>query len=130
MDGLPGLSAMSEGAAGAASVQWAEGSPLRIGDAALARDALASQGIAAGGSEALLAAATAAQHDVDLVRVRQTEQRQAHLRSLLEAIDQSAYRDRPVWRDYRGFVAAHLGAAPAAARVALRDGRIELAGPQ
>jgi 2-polyprenyl-6-methoxyphenol hydroxylase-like FAD-dependent oxidoreductase len=128
MDGLPALPSMAEGAAGAASVQWTEGhSPLRIGDAALARDALASQGVATGASEALLAAAAVTQHDADLIRVRQAEQCQAHLRSLLEAIDQSAYRDRLVWRDYRGFVAANLDAAPAVARVALRDGRIALA---
>jgi hypothetical protein len=47
LDGLPAVAAMSPGPTKPASVQWsASGSGLRIGDAALARDALSSQGIA------------------------------------------------------------------------------------
>jgi hypothetical protein len=131
LDGLPELRRMAPGAAAAASVQWTPGGDgLRIGDAALARDALSSQGIATGASDALLAAAAATRDDIELLRARQAEQTQAHLRSLHEAIDRSAYRHRLIWRDYRTFAAAHLGSGPAAAKVALRDGRIARVGAQ
>jgi 2-polyprenyl-6-methoxyphenol hydroxylase-like FAD-dependent oxidoreductase len=129
MEGLPSLAHMAEGAAGAASTQWTEGDATpRIGDAALARDALASQGLATGASDALLAVAAATPGDLDLMRVRQAQQRQAHLRALLGMIDESFYRQRPIWRDYRAFLAAHLGDDRVVTNVALRDGRIALVG--
>jgi hypothetical protein len=55
--GLPSLEAMGVGRSGIASVQWSEGPehPIRVGDAALARDSLSSQGMANGLSDALQA---------------------------------------------------------------------------
>jgi FAD binding domain len=75
LDGLPNLAQMHSGHAGAASVQWAQGHGLRIGDAALARDALSSQGLATGAAEALLATARNSETERDLIDLRQCEQR-------------------------------------------------------
>jgi flavin-dependent dehydrogenase len=125
LQGLPALADMNHGVTCAASTQWSENnSGLRIGDAALARDALSSQGIAAGTSEALLAAAAASGDELELIRERQREQRQAHLTSLLRLIDHSRYSALPVWQDYRGFVAQHIEVKPLSAIVALKGGRI------
>jgi hypothetical protein len=106
-------------------VQWTDGhANLRIGDAALARDALSSQGIVTGTSEALLAAAWSDDRDLRRIRMRQQEQRRAHLMSLLDVIDRCRYADHPVWRDYRAFVAAHVD-GPLQSSAALRHGKIE-----
>jgi flavin-dependent dehydrogenase len=126
LDGLPALAAMRPGAAGAACVQWAEaGGHLRIGDAALARDPLSSQGLATGASEAMLGAAVRHNRDLALLMARQREQRQTHLVSLLQAIDRCRYADAPSWRAYRAFVARHIGALEHSPTAALRGGRIE-----
>jgi hypothetical protein len=55
LEDLPAFAGLRSGGACAASVQWSEGSGSRIGDAALARDALSSQGLATGASKALQA---------------------------------------------------------------------------
>jgi flavin-dependent dehydrogenase len=128
LEGLPPLESMMPGATGAASAQWTEAkSGLRIGDAALARDALSSQGIATGASEALFAAAIASEGDLEPLRARQREQRQAHLTSLLQAIARSQYSHLPAWRDYREFVAPHIEPKSLWASAALRNGQIESA---
>jgi 2-polyprenyl-6-methoxyphenol hydroxylase-like FAD-dependent oxidoreductase len=125
-EGLPALADMRANKAKPASVQWSEGcSGLRIGDAALARDALSSQGIVAATSEALLATAWDDDEDLQCIRARQYEQRCAHLASLLGTIDRCRYAAYPVWRDYRAFVAAHLDNDPPRTSAALRGGRIE-----
>ena len=84
---LPALSQMRANKAKPASVQWSEGPGLRIGDAALARDALSSQGLVAGSTEGLLAAAWEDETDLRSIQARQCEQRRAHLRSLLGTIE-------------------------------------------
>jgi flavin-dependent dehydrogenase len=125
LEGLPSLARMTENKARPASVQWTQGhANLRIGDAALARDALSSQGIVTGTSEALLAAAWRDDGDLRRIRMRQVEQRRAHLMSLLGVIDRCRYADHPVWRDYRAFVAAHAD-APLQSSAALRHGKVE-----
>jgi flavin-dependent dehydrogenase len=125
LQGLPALADMHQGATCAASTQWSmDNSELRIGDAALARDALSSQGIAAGVSEALLAAAVANEDDVELIWERQREQRQAHMTSLLQLIDRSRYSHLPVWQDYRAFLARHVEATALDTAVAFKGGRI------
>jgi flavin-dependent dehydrogenase len=131
LDGLPTLAAMRPGAGGAACVQWTEtGGHLRIGDAALARDPLSSQGLATGASEAMLGAAVRHDRDRALLAARQREQRQAHFVSLLEAIAHCRYADAQSWRAYRAFVAQHIDAPRRSPTAALRGGRIEaLAGP-
>lgn len=129
LDGLPDLADMQPGHAGAASVQWAQGNDgLRIGDAALARDALSSQGLATGASEALLAAASNSETGRDLIDLRQREQRQAHLRSLLATLDRARYAHSATWREYRMFLASHVEPAAARSTAALRHGQIELTG--
>jgi len=126
MEGWPALADMKPGPTRSACVQSTEGeTTLRIGDASLARDALASQGIAAGISEALLAAAVTGGNDLALCRARQREQYRAHLTSLLQVLDRSRYSGQAAWRDYRAFVAQHVEPAPLSSIAALRDGRIE-----
>jgi 2-polyprenyl-6-methoxyphenol hydroxylase-like FAD-dependent oxidoreductase len=122
----PVLQDMFANRARAASVQWAEdGAKLCIGDAALARDALSSQGIATGASEALLAWASSSEQDLNLIRTRSRQQRGAHLRALLNIIDDCKYAARPAWQEYRAFVAAQPQGSAADVTSALRDGRIE-----
>lgn len=126
LDGVPALAAMSAGSTKPASVQWSEGDAgLRIGDAALARDALSSQGIATGASEAIFAAAVGQEGDVELVRLRQQEQRQAHLQSLLRIVDRCLYAHFPLWRDYRAFIASQSEAEPRVHSAAVRNERIQ-----
>ena len=131
IDDLPPLASFDEGRAATASVQWAtsptspgtEG-PFRIGDAALARDPLSSQGIAAAASEALLVASLESAADVDLFARRQREQRHAHLRALERMIGDSAFASEPAWRDYARFLAVHAEAPTTGPTVGLRGGKI------
>jgi hypothetical protein len=123
--GLPPLSDMAPGASGPASVQCTEGNRhLRIGDAALARDALSSQGLATGASEALYAAAVNDRADLALLQLRQAEQRQAHLRTLAHMIEANRFSQAPLWRTYAGFIRGAIADEQMSATAALRDGRI------
>lgn len=125
IEGLPAFSEMRANKARPASVQWSEGPGLRIGDAALARDALSSQGLVTGSAEAMLAAAWEDEADLQAIRARQDEQRRAHLRSLLGTIERCRYADHPVWQDYRAFIAAHVENERPRMTAALRGDRIE-----
>lgn len=109
----------------AASVQWSDGDSLRIGDAALARDPLSSQGIAAGASEAMQACAADGPGDHDLIVARQLEQRQAHLRSLLGVLQDGRFSATPAWRTYIDFVARQIDPNLTGWTAAVRHGRIE-----
>jgi hypothetical protein len=104
LEDLPPFAELRSGGACAASVQWSDGGGLRIGDAALARDALSSQGLATGASEALQACAMVGQDDRALIVARQREQRQAHLRSLLAGLGNGRFSHTPTWRQYIDFV--------------------------
>jgi 2-polyprenyl-6-methoxyphenol hydroxylase-like FAD-dependent oxidoreductase len=108
LENLPAFAALQSGGACAASVQWSEGSGLRIGDAALARDALSSQGLATGASEALQACAMGGEDDRVLIVARQREQQQSHLRSLSAVLESGRFSDAPTWREYIDFVRSEL----------------------
>jgi flavin-dependent dehydrogenase len=127
LDGMPPFNELRAGGSCSASVQWSEGRGLRIGDAALARDALSSQGIATGASEAMLACAIASQDDSALVLARQREQRQAHLRSLLGVLQTGRFSKAPAWDDYIRFVLRRLQPETFGLTAASRKGRVESA---
>jgi hypothetical protein len=106
--GVPHLISMCRGRGGATSVQWSEGgySPTRVGDASLARDSLASQGIAAGGSDALqLASGTLPQAAPWLDRV--ADQRNRHLAALRATIAACRFDGHSTWTEYARFIASH-----------------------
>jgi flavin-dependent dehydrogenase len=125
LEDLPSFTALRSGGACAASVQWSEGSDLRIGDAALARDALSSQGIATGASEAMLASAMAGEDGRALIVARQREQRQAHLRSLLVLLETGRFCRAPAWQEYADFLRAWIEPQRAEWTAAVRSGRIQ-----
>lgn len=104
--GLPALSEMKAGRSGVASVQWSEGGPrvLRVGDAELARDALASQGLATGVSDALHVAAAGTRPG--WARRRQ-DQREKHVSRLISLLARCRFRDCPAWSRYAKFLVAH-----------------------
>ena len=95
---------------GVASVQWTEGDgqAIRIGDGALARDSLASQGIANGISAALGLFESA---DPDgAYRARIDTDRVTHLATLERLFTTCRYGAHPFWHDYRLFLGQHLAA--------------------
>lgn len=95
--GLPPLDELEAGRGGVASVQWSvEGSAAaRIGDADFAFDALASQGIANGMSDAMhLDDPPAAREE------RAAHRRTSHVAHLLDAIGRCRFGEAPAWRDY------------------------------
>jgi flavin-dependent dehydrogenase len=112
-----------------ASVQWTfkTGSQpetvVRIGDAALARDALSSQGLATGLSEALYAAAARHSKDVALLLHRQEEQRGAHLRALASSLAECRFRREPAWHGYAEWLATQT-VAQTMTRVGLERGQL------
>jgi flavin-dependent dehydrogenase len=104
---------MRAGKISSASVQWTRGKVgLRIGDAALAKDTLSSQGLASGISEALYAAALRKEEEQTLFSLRQIEQRQAHLNSLAHLIARCRFRQQEAWQQYAGFIAARINQGP------------------
>jgi hypothetical protein len=108
LDGFPCLTRVSSGRAYHASVQWSEGAAcLKVGDAALARDILSSQGLAAGISEALFAVAASSERDMALLRERQASERAAHLQSLASAMAACRFSQAADWAQYAAFVASH-----------------------
>jgi len=128
LEGLPAMSDLIPGMFSAASVQWtSDGAGWRVGDAALARDTLSSQGLAAGISDALYcAAAVRSDDDGTLLSLRHVEQRAAHLRSLEQLIACCRFRKEKTWSEYAEFVADQVDPKPAESRVALRAGRLAL----
>lgn len=94
--GLSPVDQRHPGRGGAASAQWTQGEPGidRIGDANLACDALSSQGIALGMSDALA-----------LARGRSLEARvPAHLAHLRTIIARCQFSRSTAWRDYDHFL--------------------------
>jgi hypothetical protein len=129
LDGLPDLRAMRPGRTQPATVQWTAAGPcVRIGDAALARDVLSSQGLATGISEALYSAAIATEDDRVLFARRQLGQRAAHLTALGETVARCRFREAEPWAKYRTFLLRHSASPSAPSRpsraVGLRRGRI------
>jgi hypothetical protein len=111
-----------------ASVQWSLSHDFRkpsfaIGDAAVARDPIASQGIATSLSDALYAL-TAIRNRVGPIRVmsHQSQQLAAHLENLLHFIGICWSRASVPWRTYSEWLArTNMRSVPT---FALRDGEI------
>ena len=98
---------------GIASVQWSSGLGLaiRIGDASIARDALASQGIANG-----ISAALSLFEGGDAGRSYCWQTRTeilSHLTTLRRLIRSCAHSAHPFWENYADFLACHAGQAHA-----------------
>lgn len=79
------------------------GSVIALGDAALARDALASQGGSIGLSDARLAAEPATS-TADITQ-RAADGRERHQRFLTGVLASCRHRDAPAWSEYRQWVA-------------------------
>lgn len=121
--GLPPLERMRPGKTTLASVQWAiGGAATRIGDAALARDALSSQGLSCGISEAFYAAA--GEKLSELLGTRQTEQRALHLRALGQLISRCRYRRLAAWHCYAAFIDHYQVDVKPDSTVVLNDNRV------
>jgi hypothetical protein len=69
-----------------------------VGDAALARDALASQGVSIGLSDACLIADTAT--TLDAMARRRKDAIRRHFRHLIEMATTCRYADAPCWSEY------------------------------
>jgi hypothetical protein len=105
LTGLPALTEMHAGRGGMTSVQWSEGGSIpRIGDAELARDTLASQGLATGVSDAVRLAAGETTPGAFWV-LRQQEQRERHLSTLIAMIKRCRFRNSTAWAQYADFLA-------------------------
>lgn len=88
-----------------ASIQWTESDAAAlIGDAALSRDALSSQGLASGLADARYAAAIRSRHDRHALAQRSRFARAAHAGELVEMIAKCRWRGHAAWREYRGFL--------------------------
>jgi 2-polyprenyl-6-methoxyphenol hydroxylase-like FAD-dependent oxidoreductase len=124
---MPPLDTMSRGASGVTSVQWAvPGRAALIGDAAIARDPLSSQGLATSLSDALYAVAGIMTGDTDSLRERQAENLRAHLMHLNVALMQCRYLDNPHWTAYERFIAANIAGRVDRPASALRHGCLEI----
>ncbi|TPI62537.1 hypothetical protein FJ420_06930 [Mesorhizobium sp. B3-1-3] len=104
--GLPRSWAAERSRGGAASVQWACGdSPIhRIGDAAIARDALASQGIANGISSGIRAV-----EEPKAYALRNSGERAEltlHLGELQKLIYECRWKDCAYWSQYSQYISA------------------------
>jgi hypothetical protein len=113
--GLPPLRSAAAGRGGAASVQWSEGGTtmLRVGDAELARDPLASQGLAASISDALHLLENTASESIP---ERRQDQRDRHLSALARMIARCRFHQSDAWKHYAGFVAGASRLPPDAIR--------------
>lgn len=127
--GLPALSPQGwrAGKAAAAGAQWAEaadGTAL-LGDAAYARDTLASQGLSAGISDAWYFLAAQREGQRPLWEAHRRAQFQQHLARLLEQIERCRFAHSAFWQRYRSALVLALQSGGAPARTAcLRGGRL------
>jgi flavin-dependent dehydrogenase len=126
-EGLPALASLRRGVAGIASLQWSiSGGTALVGDAAIARDALSSQGLTASLSDALYAVAAIDSNHLQCLRLRQVENLSSHLRLLREQIARCQYSARPLWQAYDRFIAERIGDFTHSRKApALRSGRLE-----
>jgi flavin-dependent dehydrogenase len=126
LEGLPSLAEMSQGITMAASVQWTEGDEgVRIGSARLAHDALSSQGLATGLSDALYAASMRdKENDHSFISARQTEQRLSHLDSMARVIANCRFANSYEWSEYAQFVSSYLSLSSVPSRTVLKDGHV------
>ena len=124
---MPALASMKQGATSVSSVQWSiAGHAVLAGDAAIARDALSSQGLAASLSDSLYAVAAIASERLDCLHLRQAENLTAHLKLLKEQIARCRYREKPLWQAYDRFINERMvNFADSRAAPAISQGRIE-----
>jgi len=111
VEAIPGDD-LQPGASGSASAQWSLGDDaiIAIGDAAFARDALASQGLAIGFSDALK---TVAQPDQPAhLGLEQQKAIALHAARVAEQIASSAFRSSKPWIDYAHFLIHTARPAP------------------
>jgi flavin-dependent dehydrogenase len=112
------------------NVQWpadsdcTTGNPILIGDAALAREPLASQGLAATLSDALYAVAAIDSNRLPLLPLRQSEQRASHIKSLRATLAMGRDRTSSEWSEYRRWLDEQ--SFTQTARVALRGGDLQI----
>jgi hypothetical protein len=95
------------GASGAASVQWSRDDNVggvRVGDASFARDALASQGLAMGFSDALKAIIQPYHGLRKSQRPNKKETILLHCRRIVRQINSSAFRSARPWIEYSEFL--------------------------
>lgn len=105
LQGLPQLTEFHSGMAHPVSLQWAASErSVLIGDAALARDILSSQGLSCGLSEALCVAELGTPQARANFQQRQKQQRQLHALALLNQIGSCLYRTETAWQDYAQFI--------------------------
>ena len=124
---MPALASMKHGATSVSSVQWSiAGHAVLAGDAAIARDALSSQGLAASLSDSLYAVAAIFSEHLDCLHLRQAKNLTAHLTLLKEQIARCRYREKPLWQAYDRFINEQmLNVADSPAAPAIAQGRIE-----
>ena len=117
---------MQPGASGPASAQWSPGhheESVPIGDAFFARDALASQGLAMGFSDALKAIVQPDQERRPSPRRDQMQAVSLHCQRVIEQIASSTFSSAQCWIEYTRFLAdlelaampSHAGLSPARA---------------
>ncbi|MFZ6733704.1 NAD(P)/FAD-dependent oxidoreductase [Undibacterium sp. Ji42W] len=105
LQGLPQLTEFHSGMARPVSLQWAASArSVLIGDAALARDILSSQGLSCGLSEALCVADLGTPQARANFQQRQKQQRQLHATALLIQIRSCLYGMEAAWQDYAQFI--------------------------
>ncbi|MFZ6780174.1 FAD-dependent oxidoreductase [Undibacterium sp. Ji83W] len=105
LQGLPDLMEFHGGMAHPVSLQWATSErSVLIGDAALARDILSSQGLSCGLSEALCAPDLGTPLARASFQERQKQQRQLHATALLNQIRSCLYGIETAWQDYAQFI--------------------------
>ena len=125
LEGLPTLESLRSGRAFPVSVQWVEGSAaIAVGDAALARDVLSSQGMAAGLSSACYGVACESESDVARLLQHQNSERATHVQSLSKLIAACRYRDSVEWRHYGDFIGQHLHQDSPHDTIWLSEGRL------
>jgi hypothetical protein len=106
---------LQSGASGAASVQWSRDENvggIRVGDASFARDALASQGLAMGFSDALKAVI---QPNHGLDKAPQADEKKTillHCRRIVRQINSSTFRSAQSWIEYSEFLSKLASFAP------------------
>jgi 2-polyprenyl-6-methoxyphenol hydroxylase-like FAD-dependent oxidoreductase len=124
---MPPLSAMLPGASGASTVQWSTpGRAALVGDAAIARDALSSQGLAAAMSDAHHAVTAVLTNDARVLGRRHAGNLRAHLDYLQELLASCRFRERPLWLAYRRFLACASDVEGVVTRPALRGNSVTL----
>ena len=98
---------MQPGASGSASAQWSVGGnfeSILVGDASFARDALASQGLAMGLSDALKTFAQANNGVTAPPRSDEKKQISVHCQRIVQQIKRSAFGSARSWVEYSEFL--------------------------